>query len=180
MSSNLLIKEKSPSYYEEDVLRYLEQQQKLQCAGESDFKLPKIHSATVCINSILEDVLQAIEKRQQAKVEFQKALRAHNQYDLFDLSTIIRNFNIDENMYDKLTFHETLVVAMFEEGPFHLRPEPVGGLCLNIEKARGSQPLQRVEPSFDDDTIVKSNTNIDNDETKEINTQGTHFKTVPT
>lgn len=168
MSLNLPNKDNIPSYFEEDVLNYLEQQQKTQCAGESDFKIPKILSGHDCVTSILQDIVSAIEKQKQAKVVYDKTLRDHNQYDLFDLSKTIPGFCIDEELYEKMTFRETLVIGVFENNSYGygLHPDPAGGFSLNIEMARGSQPLDRKEFSLVEG--VMSDMNLSNAEADEF------------
>lgn len=134
--------------YEEKVLRYLEQQhQQLLCG--SDFKLP----AQLCVTEILDDIVRAIELKQQAKVQYEKTVRDHNQYDLFDISKIIPGFHMDDDMYEKLAFRETLVIGTFARDAYGLHPDPAGGLSLNIEMARGSQPLNRIDNNVEDNMI---------------------------
>lgn len=52
-------------------------------------------------------------------------------------------------MYDKLTFRETLVISTFKDSTNSFIPRIVGGLCLDIQKAKGSNPLYRKDIGFE-------------------------------
>lgn len=49
---------------------------------------------------------------------------------------------------DQLCFRETIVIGHLQEQLKNAPPTPVGGICLNIQKAKGSHPLDRKIPSF--------------------------------
>lgn len=56
-------------------------------------------------------------------------------------------FFVDDSLYHDLTYRETLVVGYSDK--IHLiEPSPCGGACLNIERARGKEPLTRITPDL--------------------------------
>ncbi|XP_025830962.1 ciliogenesis-associated TTC17-interacting protein-like [Agrilus planipennis] len=80
-------------------------------------------------------------------------MRAHNQYLLFDFSNIVPEFFIDEQLYDQMTFRETLLVSTFANMSESPVPTPVGGICIDVQKAKGRGPLVRRDPAFEQELI---------------------------
>lgn len=56
---------------------------------------------------------------------------------------------LDDATADQLCFRETLIVGYLTPHVKCPPPTAVGGLCLNIQKAKGSHPLDRKIPTFD-------------------------------
>lgn len=95
-----------PSSIEEEILNYLREQEREQQQNEGDQSIPHMpytyslyeksmvghHDSYV--KAILHELLTAIERRGLLKNEYMKRLREHNQFDLFDLATIIPDFYI--------------------------------------------------------------------------------------
>lgn len=50
-----------------------------------------------------------------------------------------------------MCFRETLIVGHLGAELKNAPPDAVGGLCLNIQKAKGSHPLDRKIPTFDEE-----------------------------
>lgn len=113
-----LFEKQLPASLEEDILNYLRQQERELQQNEGDQQIlpafsysysygkPSTSSSSDHGNSyvktILNDVLSAIERRGRLKTEYTKKLRAHNQFDLFNLSTIIPGFNIGNISQSKI------------------------------------------------------------------------------
>ncbi|KAF2904558.1 hypothetical protein ILUMI_01605 [Ignelater luminosus] len=136
-----------PHSVTEDIIKYLEEQERFNADGERWGK-----DTTYGINrarSVLEDIIKNIADRAQLIEEFEAQLKAHNQYPLFELDKIIPDFEIDDEMYNKLTFRETLVISTFKDSTNSFAPNIVGGLCLDIQKAKGSNPLYRKDIGFE-------------------------------
>lgn len=62
----------------------------------------------------------------------------------------------DDQLYDNITFRETLIIGKLGKGTDP--PTPVGGLCLDIQSAKGLEPLERkfIEPSYVDRLNIPS------------------------
>lgn len=58
-------------------------------------------------------------------------------------------------MSEQLCFKETIIVGKVESNASVApSPDPVGGICLNIQKAKGSHPLNRQIPNTNDNEII--------------------------
>lgn len=80
---------------------------------------------------------------------------AHHQYDLFKLAEFIPNFDIDDKIYDAITFRECLIINKLEggsdkEGTMAFTTNPVGGICIDIQKAEGKQPQVRLLEEYEE------------------------------
>lgn len=56
---------------------------------------------------------------------------------------------LDDAIADQMCFRETIIVGRLPEDLKCAPPNPVGGICLNIQKAKGSHPLDRKIPTFE-------------------------------
>ncbi|KAF5291752.1 hypothetical protein FQA39_LY14240 [Lamprigera yunnana] len=122
----------------EDILKYLEEQQ-LICGEESHEE----DDSTKCMRALIEGIIKRIENRADSIIEYNKRVKAHNQYLLFNLSSIIPKFEIDDHLYDQLTFREVLVISSFVSVPNPFVPKVVGGICIDVQSAKGNNPLVR-------------------------------------
>ncbi|GJQ85394.1 hypothetical protein Trydic_g10168 [Trypoxylus dichotomus] len=138
---DLLEPDDVPLTVNEDIIRYLKEQDLLG-EEEEEFLQSITNFTEASIRQILEDLLKKFEKKQKLKDDYEERVEAHNQYFLFDLKNVIPEFQINDEMYEALTFRETLIVQRIIDGN-ELAPEPVGGLCLDIQQAKGKQPPKR-------------------------------------
>lgn len=186
---------KIPSSIEEEILNYLRQQEQEQQQNEGDrtprvpqdsYSYPSDSHNSSYIRTILNELLIAIDRRTRLRREYMKRLREHNQYDLFDLSKTIPNFYIgmllqnsfnsyfslikfqDDEMAEKLCFRETLVIGHLHLEMANAPPNAVGGICLNVQKAKGSHPLDRKIPMFDETPRDDDNCDVTVEEVQEI------------
>lgn len=102
---------KNPAYLDEIVLNYLRLREREGQQNEDDQPSSKRsygysygaqkssssdHHGGSHVKSILNDLLNAIERRGRFKNEYMKRLHEHNQFDLFDLATVLPDFYIGD------------------------------------------------------------------------------------
>lgn len=56
-------------------------------------------------------------------------------------------------MYQKLAFRETLVVSYLPTKSNQMVPKPVGGLCQDVQLAKGRNPLMRKGPGLEQQIV---------------------------
>ncbi|XP_031331731.1 uncharacterized protein LOC116162270 [Photinus pyralis] len=149
--------EEFPRSLTEDILKYLEQQDYL-CAeddGLADNDQEYLHN----VRHMIEQLIEKIASRAEYLEAYNAKLREHNQYPLFNLKELIPNFEIDDDLYNKLTFRETLVVGSFTSCPTSQLPTVVGGLCLDVQSAKGKNPPLRQQSGLSQ-SVVELITNL--------------------
>ncbi|XP_071057156.1 ciliogenesis-associated TTC17-interacting protein [Onthophagus taurus] len=139
MDLNLLGDDKVPLAISEDILRYL-QYQGDHGGGEEGSSVSLTNFTEERIKEILEEILRRFEERECIKENYEARAACHNQRELLDFKAVIDDFEIDDEMYEALTFRENLMVSCLDEKGAEI---PVGGMCLDIQKALGKQPSDR-------------------------------------
>lgn len=61
----------------------------------------------------------------------------------------------DDQLYEQLSFREILVVGKLENALYASQPDSIGGLCLDVQVVRGSQPARRINPAKDEEIAPK-------------------------
>lgn len=62
-------------------------------------------------------------------------------------------------LYNNLTYRETLVIG-YSDKLYLLEPDPCGGCCLDIQRARGTEPLRRITPDVFKSDIYEKLMNV--------------------
>lgn len=67
----------------------------------------------------------------------------------------MKNFVSDDKIYDAITFRECLIINKLEggldkEGTMAFTTNPVGGICIDIQKAEGKQPQVRLLEEYEE------------------------------
>ncbi|KAK4877793.1 hypothetical protein RN001_010299 [Aquatica leii] len=148
--------EEFPRSITEDILKYLEEQEQL--CGEDD--TAQDDHGIKHMRTLIEQIIEKITNRAEYIDEYNEKLKAHNQYPLFNLTKIIPNFEIDDHLYEQLTFRETLVISSFESAPNPYVPTIVGGLCLDVQSAKGKNPLVRKQTGLKQ-SLIELITNLE-------------------
>lgn len=149
--------EEFPRSLTEDILKYLAEQDYL--CGEDDGLAADDQKYLPNVRQMIEQLIEKIARRAEYIEAYNAQLRAHNQYPLFNLKQLIPNFEIDDDLYNKMTFRETLVVGSFASCPTAQLPTIVGGLCLDVQSAKGKSPLLRQQSGLSQ-SVVELITNL--------------------
>lgn len=54
----------------------------------------------------------------------------------------------DNDLYKQLEFRESVIISLLDKTKDCLIPKPVGGMCLDIQRATGKNPLIRRIPNL--------------------------------
>lgn len=90
--------ESVPHSVTEDIIKYLEEQERFNIQGEGQVK--DFRYGIDRVRSVLEDIIKNIADRAQLIEEFEAQLKAHNQYPLFELDKIVPDFEIGNLKYN--------------------------------------------------------------------------------
>lgn len=128
--------------YEERIISYLRSQE---IFGEDDFQVPTtVDHCTPeeVIGDVLNEVINNVIKRIICHDKFENTTLGHNQYPLFDLSNIITDFCMNEDIMKQISFRESVLISKVDSvcGSREVEPKAVGGLCLNIQTVDGYIP----------------------------------------
>ncbi|KAF5292643.1 hypothetical protein FQR65_LT11195 [Abscondita terminalis] len=154
-----------PRSITEDILKYLEEQDLLQVdetEGGHDYDIGYVRA-------LIEQVIDKIVQRADHIEEFDRKSKAHNQYPLFDFKKIIPDFELVDDLYEQIVFRETLVVSSFDSSPNRFTPNVVGGLCLDVQAARGKNPFRRKHTGLNQ-SLIELITNIEMNRRKGLKT----------
>ncbi|KAJ8956316.1 hypothetical protein NQ318_015054 [Aromia moschata] len=130
---------------EDAILAYLKQQEGV----PEDYNfLEHVYEIEDDIKYVLEDLLLKVNKRIACRDRYENLKEWHNQYPLFNLNDYIPGFCIDDDLFEKLAFRETLLISELNltADSKECKPKTVGGLCLNVQIAEGHLPQEREQP----------------------------------
>ncbi|CAH1118464.1 unnamed protein product [Phaedon cochleariae] len=141
--------ESNKATFEEAILSYLKGQE---LWPEDDFEVkPPDDNAEENVEELIKELVMKVNKRIACKDRYENLKQLHNQYPLFDLNDYFSDFCMDEELMEKLSFRETLLISELDAtsaGASGSRqesePTPVGGLCLHVEVVDAYMPDQRM------------------------------------
>lgn len=125
--------------YEERILTYLRRQETF---DKDEFLLPiPVDEDTTkeVIGDVLNKLINNVIKRVICRDKYENMRLNHNQYPLFDLSHIIPDFCMSEDIMKHISFRESVLISKVDSvcGSREVEPKAVGGLCLNIQSVDG-------------------------------------------
>ncbi|KAK9887594.1 hypothetical protein WA026_023477 [Henosepilachna vigintioctopunctata] len=165
-----ILDEKVISYHDQ-VLEYLKHQEHY---GEQD--IISIHDIVSeeqedyidieeTAKMILTELLTDVNNITAFKEAYDKEKGLNNQYELFDMSTKVQGFHINDIVMEKMAFREAFIISKVDDNG---NAEPVGGLCLDIQSALGSKKdTPKKQPDFTK-ALLKACSDIKKKPLKEI------------
>ncbi|KAJ8939320.1 hypothetical protein NQ314_011178 [Rhamnusium bicolor] len=134
-----------PKSLEATIWTYLKDQE---AVLEGDLHFEEI-SPEDEIKGILDELLFKVNKRIACRDRYDNLKQWHHQYALFDINDFVSDYCMDDELFEKLSFRETLLISALDPDVFckEVEPKAVGGLCLDIQMAEGHQPEKRERPT---------------------------------
>ncbi|KAL3270999.1 hypothetical protein HHI36_021500 [Cryptolaemus montrouzieri] len=122
--------------YQDQVLEYLKSQEEYAGEGFQGFMDETHEDVKEAAVEILKELLTDVNNITAFKEAYDKRKILSNQYELFDLTTKVNDFHINDKVIEMMAFRENLIISKVNDKG---QSEPVGGLSLGVDAAYGSK-----------------------------------------